>query len=204
MSDLDENKTPEAIIAEAMVSAGAPLMHSRVEEAVAGALRKTGMLAEQSGQVCAWCPSPARGSAHHNDGKLHPSCGQVSHGQGWVPDYPVERIGAIEAERDAALAALERVRALETFSITDSYPAWTAVDHDDLLAALDGAPELEWEYGYRGRYAVMHPTKAGQRIETPEITQRTPDNWLPEMGEIYRRRPSTPAGPWLPVEGESK
>ena len=143
MSDLDENKTPEAIIAEAMVSAGAPLMHSRVEEAVAGALRKAGMLAEQSGQVCAWCPSPARGSAHHNDGKLHPSCGQVSHGQGWVPDYPVERIGAIEAERYAALAAIERVRALETFSITDSYPAWTAVDHDDLLAALEGAPEPE-------------------------------------------------------------
>ena len=113
MSDLDENKTPEAIIAEAMVSAGAPLMHSRVEESVAGALRKAGMLAEQSGQVCAWCPSPARGSAHHNDGKLHPSCGQVSHGQGWVPDYPVERIGAIEAERDAALAEVERVRQAE-------------------------------------------------------------------------------------------
>lgn len=109
MIDLDENKTPEAIIAEAMVSAGAPLMHSRVEEAVAGALRKAGMLAEQSGQVCAWCPSPARGSAHHNDGKLHPSCGQTNHGQGWVPDYPVERIGAIEAERDAALACIEEL-----------------------------------------------------------------------------------------------
>lgn len=76
--------------------------------------------------------------------------------------------------------------------------------HQSLIAYLDGAPEPEWEYGYRGRYAVMHPTKAGQRIETPEITQRTPDNWLPEMGEIYRRRPSLPAGPWLPVEGESK
>ena len=70
-------------------------------------------------------------------------------------------------------------------------------------AALDGVPEPEWEYGYRGRYAVMHPTKAGQRIETPEITQRTPDNWLPEMGEIYRRRPSTPAGPWEQIKGES-
>lgn len=45
--------------------------------------------------------------------------------------------------KDAATAAIERVRALETFSITDSYPAWTAVDHDDLLAALDGAPEPE-------------------------------------------------------------
>ena len=111
MIDLDENKTPEAIIAEAMVGAGAPLMHSRVEEAVAGALRKAGMLAEQSGQVCAWCPSPARGSAYHNDGKLHPSCGQTNHGQGWVPDYPVERIGAIEAERDAALARIAELEA---------------------------------------------------------------------------------------------
>ena len=101
------NQTPESVIAEAMFNAGAPLMHSLVEEAVAGALRKAGMLAEQSGQVCAWCPSPARGSAHHNDGKLHPSCGQVNHGQGWVPDYPVERIGAIEAERDAALVAAQ-------------------------------------------------------------------------------------------------
>lgn len=104
------NQTAESVIAEAMVNAGAPLMHSRVEEAVAGALRKAGMLVERSEQVCAWCPSPARGSAHHNDGKLHPSCGQTNHGQGWVPDYPVERIGAIEAEPDAAT---ERVAELE-------------------------------------------------------------------------------------------
>lgn len=37
--------------------------------------------------VCAWCPQPARGDAWHNDGKLHPSCGQIDHGQGWVPPY---------------------------------------------------------------------------------------------------------------------
>ena len=54
----------------------------------------------------------------------------------------LQALELVMAERDAALAAIERVRALETFSITDSYPAWTAVDHDDLLAALDGAPEL--------------------------------------------------------------
>lgn len=86
------NQSPESVIAEALSSAGAPLMHSRVEEGVASALRAANMLRE--------------------------------------PGVP-----------DAATAALERVRALETFSITDSYPAWTAVDHDDLLAALDGAPE---------------------------------------------------------------
>lgn len=153
MINLDENKTPEAIIAEAMVSAGAPLMHSRVEEAVAGALRKAGMLAEQSGQVCAWCPSPARGSAHHNDGKLHPSCGQVNHGQGWVPDYPVERIGAIEAERDAALAAIAAANAIhverEHRTLDGTYLGGTVCDGCrrpwpcPTIQALDGAPEPE-------------------------------------------------------------
>lgn len=54
-----------------------------------------------------------------------------------------ERAQKAEAERDAALAAVERVRALEAFSLTDSYLAWTVVDHGDLLAALDGAPEPE-------------------------------------------------------------
>ena len=109
---------------------------------------------------------------------------------------------------DAATAALERVRVVlsndELVWSDGSYTNVLVVEVKDVLAALDGAPEPEWEYGYRGRYAVMHPTKAGQRIETPEITQRTPDNWLPEMGEIYRRRPSTPAGPWEPIKGESE
>ena len=36
--------------------------------------------------VCAWCPARSRGSAWHNDGRLHPSCGQIDHGQGWVPN----------------------------------------------------------------------------------------------------------------------
>lgn len=210
---VDENTTPETIIAEAMVGAGAPLMHSRVEEAVAGALRKAGMLVERSEQVCAWCPSSARGSAWHNDGKLHPSCGQIDHGQGWVPEYPVDVLMSVRVERDAATAAIERAR-VEVESINQAAQkslCGSEPDHAGIyegaaraLAALDGAPEPEWEYGYRGRYAVMHPTKAGQSIETPEITQRTPDNWLPEMGEIYRRRPSLPAGPWLPLKGESE
>lgn len=37
-------------------------------------------------QTCAWCPGDARGSAWWNDGRLHPSCGQIGHGEGWVPD----------------------------------------------------------------------------------------------------------------------
>ena len=40
------NPTAESIIAEAMVNAGAPLMHSRVEEAVANALRAHNLLSE--------------------------------------------------------------------------------------------------------------------------------------------------------------
>lgn len=38
--------TAEQVIAEAMVNAGAPLMHSRVEESVAAALRANGLLSE--------------------------------------------------------------------------------------------------------------------------------------------------------------
>ena len=204
---VDENTTPETIIAEAMVGAGAPLMHSRVEEAVAGALRKAGMLVERSEQVCAWCPSSARGSAWHNDGKLHPSCGQVNHGQGWVPDYPVERIGAIEAERDAALAAVERVQ--ETLSLHN--PNGRLVK--EVLAALDGAPEPEdvWEYGYEliepddrnvfereGDFisAAFAYRAAKKRIHE----ERHPD--VPSLKyAIIRRRK---AGPWLPVEGEKQ
>ena len=148
---VDENTTPETIIAEAMVGAGAPLMHSRVEEAVAGALRKAGMLVERSEQVCAWCPSSARGSAWHNDGKLHPSCGQIDHGQGWVPEYPVDVLMSVRVERDAALAAVERVRAIhQKRGASWPHNGGTYVcDADNKLwpcptvAALDGAPEPE-------------------------------------------------------------
>ena len=146
---VDENTTPETIIAEAMVGAGAPLMHSRVEEAVAGALRKAGMLVERSEQVCAWCPSSARGSAWHNDGKLHLSCGQIDHGQGWVPEYPVDVLMSVRVERDAALAAVERVRAIhQKRGASWPHNGGTYVcDADNKLwpcptvAALDGAPE---------------------------------------------------------------
>ena len=36
-------------------------------------------------ETCAWCERPSRGSAWHNDYRLHPSCGQIGHGGGWVP-----------------------------------------------------------------------------------------------------------------------
>ena len=91
------------------------------------------------------------------------------------------------SEIEALREAVARVRALETFSITDSYPAWTAVDHDDLLAALDGAPEpeaVEWEE--RLAACDKHGTHCWSCTRHTE-----------------RRRP---AGEWhrLPVEGEGK
>lgn len=178
---VDENTTPETIIAEAMVGAGAPLMHSRVEEAVAGALRKAGMLVERSEQVCAWCPSSARGSAWHNDGKLHPSCGQIDHGQGWVPEYPVDVLMSVRVERDAALAAVERVRAEASGVImaeTDPPNDWNqALDYmaKQILAALDGAPEARFVEGSPERAAMW---------EGPDTLVAT--------------------GPWLPVEEERR
>ena len=120
------NQTPESVIAEAMVNAGAPLMHSRVEEGVASALRAANMLREPG------VPDAATEQAKQ---ELAACLDLRAYWRG-------QSVKA-RSERDAALAAIERVRALETFSITDSYPAWTAVDHDDLLAALEGAPEPE-------------------------------------------------------------
>lgn len=33
--------------------------------------------------VCAWCPTAAGGTAEHNDGTRHPSCGNTGHGMNW-------------------------------------------------------------------------------------------------------------------------
>ena len=122
------NQTPESVIAE-VIEYHADTIGSHYDgcykrHAVCLAVKLRDMLREPgwpdaaTGTVCAWCPQPARGDAWHNDGKQHPSCGQIGHGQGWVPDYPVERIGAIEAERDAATAAIERIRAIH---VRDEY-----------------------------------------------------------------------------------
>lgn len=51
-------------------------------------------------------------------------------------------------------------------------------------------------------WQVDSVAKAIADCHNPGSFELYPDNWLPEMGEIYRRRPSTPAGPWLPVDGE--
>ena len=72
--------------------------------------------------VCEWCPASARGTAWHNDGRLHLSCGQIDHGQGWVPDEPAAILAtdlatepqettspAAEAQLEAVTSAIEKV-----------------------------------------------------------------------------------------------
>lgn len=92
-----------------------------------------------------------------------------------------------EAERDAALAAIERVRVVADDWASDEDAKGL---HFDLRAALDGAPEPEWEYQGRTDYGRV-------------VAQGSLDEvgFLSEHLFWERRRP---AGEWLPVEGESK
>ena len=106
-------------------------------------------------------------------------------------EYPNEcnkRVKA-EAERDAALAAVERVRAIISVKWRDGgVPShW----HSQLTAALDGAPEPEWEYGLASRTARI-PNVIGVSDNMP---------LRDEFGRVTVRRRK--AGPWEPVGGEN-
>lgn len=111
----------------------------------------------------------------------------------------VEERMAAEAERDAALDAIERARAvclhLGGINGDVSHPApsyYVSVGRNvvatEVLAALDGAPEPEWEYGVRDELGGLY------------IVNRPKDPALKSGGYLRRRK----AGPWLPAEGESK
>ena len=112
------------------------------------------------------------------------------------------RSKAIEAraERDAALAAIERVK--ETLSLHN--PNGRLVK--EVLAALDGAPEpeeVEWEYGVRNRLTW----KVGFPYSREEVADRIDDENRRVAGTYYvmrfeavRRRK---AGPWIGVDDES-
>lgn len=130
--------------------------------------------------------------------------------QGAVPDSATEQTGgelaaclevraywrskAIEAraERDAALAAIERCR-----EVADALRTRYAENSDaeyfvrQIVAALDGAPEAEWEYGVEVEGEVAVRQKA--------IAERACDSAV--YATLVRRRK---AGPWEPVEGESR
>lgn len=69
------------------------------------------------------------------------------------------------------------------------------------VASLDGAPEPEWEWGYRGETLIdVHPRKSRESAEgaVKDLTEY----WAlhGKKFELVRRRK---AGPWEPVEGES-
>lgn len=101
-----------------------------------------------------------------------------------------------EAERDAALAAIERVQ--ETLSLHN--PNGRLVK--EVLAALDGAPEPQWEYG------LLNPQApdGGKLQGGAHLISANREHILaqqrrghPAILAVRRRK----AGPWLPVEGES-
>ena len=152
-----------------------------------------------------------------------------------------------EAERDAALAAVERVRAVlsawemvqarnrECFESgnpgmivpidctggiraaldgapdNESLPnhcqscgAWGTTKVHLRVCSLDGAPEPEWEY-----VGMAFEHGGFMRIRNDQLAPEKFDSWRKLMKqyprvEILKRVKAVPAGPWLPVEGESK
>ena len=111
-----------------------------------------------------------------------------------------DALESVRSERDAALAAIERVK--ETLSLHN--PNGRLVK--EVLAALDVAPEpeeVEWEYGVRNRLTW----KVGFPYSREEVADRIDDENRRVAGTYYvmrfeavRRRK---AGPWEPVGGEN-
>ena len=124
-------------------------------------------------------------------------------------EYPSEcnkRVKA-EAERDAALAAIERGRnvlellrnyAEDSIGTTHGMLSASFVkEHVEIaLAALDEAPEPAWEYGVKWHDSQdpvwYHPY-------TVEEAENKIAYWPKDPGYVVRRRK---AGPWEPVGGE--
>ncbi len=107
-----------------------------------------------------------------------------------------ELITELKAERDAAVAAVERVQ--DTLSLHN--PNGRLVK--EVLAALDGAPaETEWEWGYRGE--TLRDVHARKTRESAEGAAKDLTEYWALHGkkfEVVRRRK---AGPWEPVGGET-
>lgn len=114
---------------------------------------------------------------------------------------------------DAATAAIERVRALvsawqNTTPASGPFPERAVIDVDveiiaPLLAALDGAPEPEWEWGVQ---YVPPSVYAGEPVScASERAARMAIRGSSEPIRLHRRHPKVviPAGPWLPVGGEN-
>jgi hypothetical protein len=119
-----------------------------------------------------------------------------------TPDTATE----LRAERDAALAVLERIRqAVAGHPKCDRYEEGDAVScgwksaYASVVWALDGAPEPEWEYaaGYTALDGKPHPFKNRGYLRI--VAEADREEYGSDEAIIVRRRK---AGPWLPVEGE--
>lgn len=124
-----------------------------------------------------------------------------------------ETIKRLEAERDAALAAVERCRGV--------LASWKSVQASNrehfesgnpgmfvpidcvggLSAALDGAPEPEWEWGSAHRDDLSQGATEYSEARARERVRDWNETTRSRNGVLVRRRK---AGPWLLAEGESK
>lgn len=113
------------------------------------------------------------------------------------------------SERDAALAAVAAIRELlsdedgQVWSAEGVWGSYRVVDADAVAAALDGAPEAEWEYCFAeiqddGEIYTNGPEE-GFQFATAEAAR---DASIEESDVVMKRVKGVPAGPWLPVEGE--
>lgn len=119
---------------------------------------------------------------------------------------PIARIHELRAAKDAALAREAKVRELHQ-AREDGWCSACAETNDQTgefqdfpcptVAALDGAPEPEWEYACREidedePWTNFYKSSKELKSSLGEIAERDGE-------EVVRRRK---AGPWLPVEGE--
>lgn len=109
---------------------------------------------------------------------------------------------------DAAVAAIERVRAINTGNnralYGNDFEAGMAKALWLVKTALDGAfPETEPEQEYRVEYQV--PGGATHVTETVATFEEAYGSMLENIygGTVMSRTKAIPAGSWLPVEGES-
>ena len=148
-------------------------------------------ICEQCGETLARTPcGECHGGGQRDGGNgTVRECGNCG-GAGWLHEGCAEVSYAdLVAERDAAVAAIKRAQ--ETLSLHN--PNGRLVK--EVLAALDGAPEPEWEYGMQDDYGLSF---VGNIAEAYDHANRQDPELNPRP--VRRRK----AGPWEPVWGESK
>lgn len=123
-----------------------------------------------------------------------------------------QTLAEVEEERDAALAAIERIRqAVSGHPECDRYEEGDVIScgwksaYASVLAALDGAPEPEWEFCFAEIHddgeIYANGSDEGIPFATAEAARAAR---IEDSDVVMKRVKGVPAGPWLPVEGESK